>query len=424
LEWNKYCKINPQGRIKKMKNTFLLLFLLFIAGALTALEPELEYPSPRGGWQLVQRNGYHYNQGWYPNSIVHYSYNANGQIVLKTRQNYPDGVWELSSAQDYTYDSEGRLLETVYYHIGDGQWTGWLKENSLYSAAGSLEQVYAYMHGSQGWYLATQQANVYENGLLASETMYSYYSWDGTFTEYEVRSFAYDTEGRLAKKTILTVWEPGNIQGLRNLYSYLPDGRLAEILDQNRSWTGSNYEWLDDRRHIYTYDANGFLIQKLQQYNSSSQGWHDTKRYLYTNDSYGNCILEEYQMNSTEGWQDWDKWTNVYSYTATQDDEIPAAKLSLRCAPNPFFRTTEVSFQSKHPGPVQLAVYNLKGRKVRILADGEFTGGSHKLTWDGKDSRGADLPAGIYLVRMQIPGQPASVNKLTLLRQQTTPGIR
>ena len=400
-----------------MKSLALLLVLVLRSGALAALEnePEPEYPAPRGGWLLTQRNGYHYNEGWYPNSIVHYSYNAQGQLVLRTRQNYPDGVWELSSAQDYSYDSEGRLLETVNYFVDAGQWYGWQKESSFYDADGNLQQVYVYLHGSHGWYMATQQANSYENGLLASEHLYSYYSWDGTFTEYEIRNYGYDAEGRLGDKTVLTAVEPGNIQGIRYFYSYLPDGQLAEILIQNRGWTGSSYEWLDDMRYIYSYDVNGFLIQELRQYNSDSQGWHDTKRYLYTNDSHGNCILEEYQINSTDGWQDWDKWTNVYSNTASQDDDIPAAKLSLTCSPNPFASQTEISFQTREPATIDLAVYNLKGQKVRTIAEGVRPSGPHTFSWDGKDAQEKDLPAGIYLLRLSVHGRTA-LKKVSIVK--------
>ncbi len=404
---------------KRMKNIALLIVLILACGFLTAQETLSgpENPAPRDGWFLIQRNGYHYNEGWYPNSIVHYSYNANGQIVLRTRQNYPDGVWELSSAQDYNYNFEGRLLETVNYFIDDGQWSAWEKESSLYNADGTLQQVYVYLHGSQGWYLDTQQANSYEKGLLASEHLYNYYSWDGTFTEYEVRSFDYDAEGRLMGKTILTLLdEIGNYQGIRYLYSYLPDGKLSEVIDQSRSWTGSNYEWLDNRRHLYSYDANGYLIQTLQQYNSSTQGWHDTRRYLYTNDSYGNCILEEYQMNSAEGWQDWDKWTNVYSSTASADEQAPAANPSLSCCPNPFSGSTEISFQMKESAAAELAVYNLKGQKITTLAGGTLPGGLKNYVWNGKDAGGKDLPAGIYLVRLRIAGIDTFVKRVTLLK--------
>ncbi len=65
----------------------------------------------------------------------------------------------------------------------------------------------------------------------------------------------------------------------------------------------------------------------------------------------------------------------------------------LHAYPNPFQGRTTLSFQLGQSTAVTLDVYDMLGRRVARLADGEtMTAGTHLLTLDGKD-----LTAGTYV---------------------------
>jgi hypothetical protein len=98
----------------------------------------------------------------------------------------------------------------------------------------------------------------------------------------------------------------------------------------------------------------------------------------------------------------------------TGASESPAAGIRLSTYPNPFNPRTVIGFSLDHSGPVQLVIYNLQGKLVRVLASREFTAGSHELIWDGRDRVGRDLPSGTYLLRTEIAGNIATC-KLTML---------
>lgn len=51
-----------------------------------------------------------------------------------------------------------------------------------------------------------------------------------------------------------------------------------------------------------------------------------------------------------------------------------------------------------------VAVYDVRGARVRTLARGSHEPGRHSLTWDGLDESGRRAPAGVYLVRMSAGG--------------------
>jgi hypothetical protein len=57
----------------------------------------------------------------------------------------------------------------------------------------------------------------------------------------------------------------------------------------------------------------------------------------------------------------------------------------------------------------EAAVYDLAGRRVRMIHRGTIARGLTTLTWDGRDDRGATLKGGVYLLRLAADGREASV---------------
>ncbi|MFQ5499240.1 MAG: T9SS type A sorting domain-containing protein, partial [Candidatus Zixiibacteriota bacterium] len=78
--------------------------------------------------------------------------------------------------------------------------------------------------------------------------------------------------------------------------------------------------------------------------------------------------------------------------------------------PNPFNPTTEISFSLPSAGHVQLAVYNVAGQQVALLADDEYSAGTHTVTWDASDKA-----SGIYFYRLQTE-QAVESRKMLLLK--------
>ena len=54
---------------------------------------------------------------------------------------------------------------------------------------------------------------------------------------------------------------------------------------------------------------------------------------------------------------------------------------------------------------VDLALYDVLGRRVRQLWDGPLRVGSHRFTWDGRDEAGKDVAAGVYIYKVEVEGQ-------------------
>ena len=83
------------------------------------------------------------------------------------------------------------------------------------------------------------------------------------------------------------------------------------------------------------------------------------------------------------------------------------AKLEFR-APFPSPSRGGVSFDYALPaeGAVSLTIYDVGGRKVRILVELERElAGPHRVTWDGRDALGRRAAPGLYLARLGVAGQ-------------------
>ena len=64
---------------------------------------------------------------------------------------------------------------------------------------------------------------------------------------------------------------------------------------------------------------------------------------------------------------------------------------------------------------VDVALFDLAGRRVRSLVSGESTTpGEHSIRWDGRDGSGAPVRNGVYLVQVRT-GRDEGVRKLVIL---------
>jgi hypothetical protein len=70
--------------------------------------------------------------------------------------------------------------------------------------------------------------------------------------------------------------------------------------------------------------------------------------------------------------------------------------------PDPFRSHTTVRFILAEESHVRLRVYDVNGRLVRTLADGDAPAGYlQEATWDGRDSEGSPVSSGIYYIRLE-----------------------
>ncbi|HLT46695.1 MAG TPA: M14 family zinc carboxypeptidase [Rubricoccaceae bacterium] len=88
---------------------------------------------------------------------------------------------------------------------------------------------------------------------------------------------------------------------------------------------------------------------------------------------------------------------------------LPGPTLELT-GPNPVRTRTGVAFTLAAPGPARLAVYDVLGREVAVLADGPRSAGRNEVAFDA-----SGLAPGVYVLRLTAGGE-AAVRRLTVAR--------
>jgi len=99
---------------------------------------------------------------------------------------------------------------------------------------------------------------------------------------------------------------------------------------------------------------------------------------------------------------------------------VPAqpAEFAFWNAPNPFpasGTTTIVLALPADAGPVDVAIFDAQGRKVRDLFSGAMTERTARFLWDGRDAAGESVAAGVYLCKVQM-GSVSMARKITLVK--------
>jgi hypothetical protein len=84
--------------------------------------------------------------------------------------------------------------------------------------------------------------------------------------------------------------------------------------------------------------------------------------------------------------------------------------------PNPFNPTTVIQYDVPETGgQVTLLIYDVAGRLVRTLVDGQQAAGEKRVTWIGDDDCGSRVASGVYFYRMTAPGFEMT-KKMVLLK--------
>jgi len=132
-----------------------------------------------------------------------------------------------------------------------------------------------------------------------------------------------------------------------------------------------------------------------RRFTTQSSGHEDGSRYLLT-------ALHPYGVTSEPG--------------STDSQVTTSVRLALHPAhPNPAHGSTTIGFALPQQANVRLRVYDVAGRLVRTLVDGQVGAGEGVKSWDGRHNGGAQAAGGVYFYRLET-GNQTLTRKMILVR--------
>ena len=85
-------------------------------------------------------------------------------------------------------------------------------------------------------------------------------------------------------------------------------------------------------------------------------------------------------------------------------ERLPQRTWLHQNVPNPFNPTTDIEYDLEQGARVRLAIYDVRGRLVRMLVDRALLpAGRHHAVWDGRNAHGARVASGVYLYVLRTP---------------------
>ena len=101
-------------------------------------------------------------------------------------------------------------------------------------------------------------------------------------------------------------------------------------------------------------------------------------------------------------------------------DAIPTATRLLPSYPNPFNPETWIPFTLSEEDNVEIAIYDIGGRRMRglslgVLPAGRYSEKGRAAYWDGRNDVGEFIAGGVYFVELKA-GQYRQVERIVMLK--------
>ncbi len=163
------------------------------------------------------------------------------------------------------------------------------------------------------------------------------------------------------------------------------------------------YEIIFQYKDVEEIDANG---------NYSTIGIESPNQdhgimYQFRNQLFDGLTLVENEMAI--------KFIPSETMDISNNTSIPQSISLFDAYPNPFNPITTISFSVAELSLLSIAIYDIEGKKVKLLESDLYSPGRHNLQWDGTGNNGSKLPSGLYFVSVRSKEEIMS-QKIMLLK--------
>jgi len=110
----------------------------------------------------------------------------------------------------------------------------------------------------------------------------------------------------------------------------------------------------------------------------------------------------------------------AYEYqdsVSVQEDIItPITQTEISNYPNPFNPSTTIKLDLAESGKIELAIYNIKGQKVKTLLEAHSSKGHFEIIWRGVDDSKKKVASGQYFIKLKVNDKEKAMRKCVLLK--------
>jgi len=211
----------------------------------------------------------------------------------------------------------------------------------------------------------------------------------------------------------------GSVVGITDWFTMRYDGESIGDLRHGYHYKVKRYEVRKDILYDPPYFVQGPYVWGVGE--GQSTGWSAANPNLgvgYSSvvsgsESSEGCTLRTYvydvrtMLGTPLGWypcapgEAYVACTVLGSFFGSVGEELPVERRVTTSHPNPCAREARIGYSLVTSSWVKIAVYDVAGRRVNILADAMRAAGEHSVVWNGQDSSGREVGSGIYFYRFE-----------------------
>ncbi|MDP7127526.1 MAG: T9SS type A sorting domain-containing protein, partial [Candidatus Marinimicrobia bacterium] len=258
-----------------------------------------------------------------------------------------------------------------------------------------------------------------DNGLVVGEDA-EIYVWEGTLSEGTIPP--YEGENGISWQTTGLGWFGAGIMSMQpvNLFNF-GEGYLKFMIKipANISfqigiidtWGNQSYVEFPANQTTYGLVRDGNWGQASIPVEDIRGEWIDLRMLSYE------FVILEVNGASCEFGLDDIYWDDGVTNNIIEDEFSGAPiKYSLNNNyPNPFNPLTTIHYDLPEDGFVNVTIYDMMGRTIKIMVNKEQNAGVKSVQWDATDSSGKPVSAGLYLYTIQA-GEFKQTKKMVLLK--------
>ncbi len=195
---------------------------------------------------------------------------------------------------------------------------------------------------------------------------------------------------------------------------------LVQATPVDPDWPGPEPRY-DDGQHWdeahYDLPATSDRLEVTLYYQTTSKEYVEFLRDENTTNQAGNTMHSAWTGNGRAAPVAMATAIVDIDPTAVGGAGAPPVVFGLdRPSPHPFRGAGTLVYRLSERGAVDLAVYDVGGRRVRTLLGGEMApAGVHRIPWDGRDDSGQAVASGLYFLRIESGGRHAN-ERLVLIK--------
>lgn len=294
----------------------------------------------------------------------------------------------------------GKLVDLERLYVNNNQLS-----DSLPSSIGNLTRMrHLHVHNNDFTHGVPPQ-------IVNMTNLYRMYAYHNQFVDFPDVSALDLLENLSIGNNKLTFEDIEPNIGIEN-FAYTPQDSVGTQVDTtvhsgsamtlfvNVGGTANLYQWTRDRKNIDDATSSTLSLEDIQPSDSGTYVCRVTNSIATDLTLYSRPVIVRVSIDSD---------------VALANLEIPIDFALFQNYPNPFNPKTTIKYQLPTVSHINIILFDVLGRIVRVLKDEKQEAGYYTIDWDGKDEFGNAAPSGTYLYRLETENF-TQTRKLLLIR--------